>query len=361
MLVTLAALGSMGVAREVKACSPPLRTGWHVAVLGDVPADGAIVLTFICSGDCKADKPDFTVTVIDDEGEPVVGELVQSQFGEKEGWAAWVPAEHFERGSDYEIAVDSEQLTQPYEVQVQAIETASDVPSRDELDFTASAVVSTAEAVGDTQTDQVCCEEPALLYCGQEPCFTWPETGDVVVRLSVDMVSSPSQFVVRGEFHTRRETVPFDARPSSWMVGVVAPADRDDEYCYELTVQHVVTGKETTFSDCIPAHNVPLPDVMTELTQRREDDLRSCIVPPQEHQDAWCDAFADQIGTWRCTSDQCKNAAAVCPPRDSVSCAMAPTQPAPSHTWRFFAFLVVVGATLRRRVSSRTPLFRQQH
>ncbi len=352
ILVTLAAaLGGVGFAREAGACSPPPSPGWYVSGAGDVPADGAIVLIFHCYGECQGEKPDVTISVRDDDEQLVGGAVVESQFGETEGWAAWVSTERLAGGHKYEITVDSEQFTEPHEWQVQSIEATSDVPRRDELAFTAEAMVQ-------TQGETVCCEESALDSCGHEVCFTWLETDEVVVRLSLEIAQSSSQFVVSGEFRSRKETVAFDARVFYGMTGVLMPAEMDDEYCYELTARHVVTGTETRFSDCIPASDVPLPDVSAELAQRRDMDLRACLVPPQEHEDAWCDAFADWIGTWRCTSEECQNATAVCPPRDNDgSCAMAPAQPAQSHPWRFLALLAIAGVSVRRLAKSRLSLF----
>ncbi len=350
MVVTLAALGGVGFAREARACSPPPSPGWYVSGAGDVPADGALVLIFHCYGECPDEKPDVTVTVRDGDEQLVDGEVVESQFGETEGWAAWVPTERLAGGRKYEIIVDSEQFTEPHEWQFQSTEATSDVPRRDELAFTAEAMVQ-------TQGERVCCEESVLDSCGHEVCFIWSEADEVVVRLSLDIAQSSGQFVVSGEFRTRQATVPLDARVFYGMTGVVMPADMDDEYCYELTARHVVTGTETTFSDCIPASDVPLPDVSAELALRRENDLRSCIVPPQEYEDAWCDAFADEIGTWRCTSAECQNATAVCPPSDNDGgCAMAPAQPAQSHPWRFLALLAIAGVSVRRLAKSRLSL-----
>jgi hypothetical protein len=350
MLVTLAALGSVGFAREAEACSPPPSPGWYVSGAGDVPADGALVLIFHCYGECPKERPDVTVIVRDGDEKLVGGDVLESQFGETEGWATWVPTERLASGRKYEITVDSDDFTEPYEWQFQSTEATSDVPRRDELAFTAEAMVQ-------TQGERVCCEESALDSCGQKACFTWSEADDVVVRLSLEIAQSSSQFVVSGEFRTRQETVPLDARVFYGMTGVLMPADMDDEYCYEITARHLVTGQETTFSDCIPASDVPLPHVSAELAQRREDDLRSCIVPPQEHEDAWCDAFADRIGTARCSSDECQNATAVCPPRDNdASCTMAPDQPAQSHPWRFLALLAIAGVSVRRLRKSRSSL-----
>lgn len=283
---------------DAAACTPPPAEGRWQSGTGSGGPGTAIVATFYCS-DCTA-EPGFDWIVEDPNGNRVEGTVIKAEFDDSFGIVAWRPATPLIGGELYSVELTSS--TGNYagagRASYRVTSTAPDVPPVEPDQFSATARL---EFAGDI----TCCGEQSLACVGTvEKCFTWPDKVTRRVLLHLTWFESDeykNQFLTSGTFSTSKERVAIEPYLSNDLSAEVAATDADDEYCYDVTAEHLFTGKTTHISGCIPADRVELFEGTDVIAEQREFILNECTEPPRDHEAEWCDVHPDECAAEGCS------------------------------------------------------------
>ncbi len=308
----VASLFSSLVADDASACSP-VPTGWLVSTPQAGPANGVIPISFGCSSDCGS-RPDVELTLLDAAGEPVSGSFIESEFIDEQAVLLWKPDAPLAEGEVYRLTITDPagEIQGPTNDEFTAVGEGPDtVPEAPLEKLVAYATVT-------PQGDEVCCEETPTDTCGNDRCFIWPATGDVNIELFLpwfDSAELNGQFAISGEFTTPGARYELKPGLDQELRGKLPPAGAGEEYCYEFTARHLVTGKVTKLEGCLAADRVELPDVDVEVRKAMESGLRVCYQPPEGLEDEWCEvinAGDEERGCAGVPEEACDNARAQC-------------------------------------------------
>lgn len=203
--------------------------------------------------------------------------------------------------------------------------------------------------------EPVCCDTGQPNTCGtSRRCFPADDSANAFVSLAVlwtDEEEAAGQYVLSGTVSTSKEKVAIEPVLSTAVEAVVKVTQPEDEYCYELTARHVVSGKETRISGCSPASKVVLPDVEAELLAQQRYGLRECVVAPPGYQSQWYEAFAPELEANSCATEPgpaCENALKA-QEQDAGGCSVTAGAGAPVVPGLLGLAAVVRALELRRR------------
>lgn len=289
---------------DAAACSPPPAEGYWQSGTGSGGPGAAIVAVFHCKN-CTA-EPGFDWIVDDPSGNRVEGTVIKAEFDDSYGIVAWRPTTPLASGELYsvELTSNSSNYAGAGRASYRVTTTAPDAPPTEPAAFSAMARL---EFTGDT----TCCgEQPFACQGTVEKCFTWPDKVSRRVQLHLTWFTSDeykNQFLTSGTFSTSKERVAIEPYLSDDLNAEVAAADADDEYCYDVTAEHLFTGKTTQISGCIPADEVELFEGTDVIVEQREFILNACTEPPSDHEAEWCDVHPDKCADTGCSIQPVKS------------------------------------------------------
>lgn len=322
---------------DADACSVAA-PGWVAQATSEVPANGALIVTFDCLT-CKV-RPDFSrlewIVTDRDSNAIVAGDVVSSGMITPDGpfspflmsgWVAWKPLDGFLVGHRYAAS----------EIGLVARVTGEAAMSGDP---TIVAFFAAAAAVPVTPPERevpavlpvdrptgtpVCCH--SSVSCGSgESCFTPTVLRTALLRVEWRPSAAWEQYLYRVRYGDGFTEEAWSPNATAHEFGTAR-----DRYCYALELTSLIDGSHLAFDEVCLAPTVTVGEVPSETVGQT---LIGCDAPPPGYEDQWVAV--------RSSSQEAETS-------EAAGCSIANASSARGRGWVGIEAIAGLAGLLRRR------------